>query len=447
MIRDNIHGLLLAFLATSCAITTALCQHSETPPNIVLIVIDDIGYGDLGIYGNEIHQTPNIDQLAREGMIFTDFHSNGAVCSPTRAALMTGQYQQRTNIEHAIGFTMEEGMPLYKKTIPEYLSEAGYVSAVFGKWHLGHVSLFGPNDQGFDVSYTSNNTPDYHTHISRTGEIDWFKDQELKDEPGYLTDLVTKHSVDFIKDSRNQPFFLFISHIAAHFPFQGPDDPAHRTEGKVWHQSKYGPLPESEYRRAYTDMIEAVDESVGEVVQALKEAGLRDNTLIFITSDNGAYSWVGSNYPFRGEKGSLFEGGHRLPAIAHWPGHIAAGTVCHETVMTMDLAPTFVALAGLSVDPQNGDPFDGVDISGVLLNEDRLKERPLFWHFKNPYTNSFAYAVRDKEWKLLLEGEIRYLFNLRMDATERTNLMQQYSDRAEGMEGLYKEWERGVFRD
>mgnify|MGYP001979597971 FL=1 len=441
-----VHRLLIALLVGINAITWAPGQELD-PPNFVLIVIDDIGYGDLGIYGNKTHNTPNIDQLGTEGMIFTDFHSNGAVCSPTRAALMTGQYQQRTNVEHAIGFTMDEGMPLHKRTIPEYLSDAGYISAVFGKWHLGHVSLFGPNDQGFDVSYTSNNTPDYHTHISRIGETDWYKDQQLKDEPGYLTHLVTKYSTAFIKETRGQPFFLFISHLAAHFPFQGPDDPAHRTEGKIWHQSKYGPLPESEYKRAYKDMIEAVDESVGEVVQALEETGLRDNTLIFITSDNGAYSWVGSNEPYRGEKGSLFEGGHRVPAIANWPGHIPAGMVCHETTMTMDLAPTFVALAGLSVDPANSDPFDGADLSHVLLKEEPLKERPLIWHFKNPYVNSFAYAVRDKDWKLLMEGDTKYLFNLRMDSMEQSNLITQYPERAKEMERLYEGWESSVFGD
>lgn len=444
MIRDNIHRSLCVFLAVCCAITKAICQHTTTTPNIVLIVIDDIGYGDLGIYGNEIHQTPNIDQLAKEGMIFTDFHSNGAVCSPTRAALMTGQYQQRVNVEHAIGFTMEEGMPLHKKTVAEHLSKAGYKSGVFGKWHLGHVSLFGPNDQGFDFSYTSNNTPDYHTHISRTGELDWFRDQQLKDEPGYLTDLVTNHSVNFIKESVGQPFFLFVSHLAAHFPFQGPDDPGHRTEGKVWHQSKYGPLPESEYKRAYKDMIEAVDQSVGAIVNALEDSGLRENTLIFITSDNGAYSWVGSNYPFRGEKGSLFEGGHRLPAIAHWPGHIPAGTVCHETILTMDLTPTFVSLAGVDLrDPAY--EFDGIDISKTLLEGKPVEPRTLFWHFKNPYTNSYAYSVRDDDWKLLMENGEDYLFNLRLDPTESNNLIGRYPEKHELLQSKYSSWITDIF--
>lgn len=409
-------------------------------PNFVLIVIDDIGYNDLGIYGSQIHQTPNIDTLAEEGMVFADFHTNGAVCSPTRASLMTGQYQQRSNVEHAIGFTMNEGMPLEKQTIAEILKNAGYKNGVFGKWHLGHVSKYGPNDQGFDQSVVSNNTPDYHTHVSRVGELDWFENHELYDESGYLTDLVTNHSVQFIIDSKEQPFFLFISHIAAHFPFQGPEDPPHRTLGKIWHDLKYGPLPDSQYRRAYKDMIEHVDESVGEVVQTLENAGIRENTLIFITSDNGAYSWVGSNDPYRGEKGDLFEGGHRVPAIANWPGHISPNTITDATTMTMDIAPTFTSIAGVEFPDERQGVFDGIDLSQVLFEEETIEKRILFWRFINPYLNSHSYAVRESEWKYIVENGKRYLFNLDMDQTESNNLVNKYSSIAEKMEVEYQKW-------
>lgn len=416
----------------------------DTLPNFVLIVIDDIGYNDLGIYGNQIHQTPNIDRLAMEGMIFTDFHSNGAVCSPTRASIMTGQYQQRTNVEHAIGFTMEEGMPLEKLTIAELLGEVDYTSGVFGKWHLGHVSIFGPNDQGFEQSRASNNTPDYHTHVSRVGELDWFKNHEPFEESGYLTDLVTHHSVRFINEKKNQPFFLFISHIAAHFPFQGPEDPPHRTLGNIWHDTKYGPLPESQYRRAYKDMIEAVDKSVGEVVQTLDELKLRENTLIFITSDNGAYSWVGSNYPYRGQKGNLFEGGHRVPAIANWPGRIPPKSFTNATTMTMDLAPTFASIAGAQFPKEERDAFDGVDLSPVLFEQKNIEDRILFWRFINPYVNSHAYAVRNAGWKYIVEDGKRFLFNLEMDQTESNNLVERYPLKAEEMETRYQEWLKDV---
>ncbi len=438
--------VVLFILVSRYCIADITADPKRRPPNIVLIVIDDIGYGDLEIYGNERYRTPHMNQLAKEGMLFTDFHSNGAVCSPTRASIMTGQYQQRTGVEHAIGFTMDEGMPLAKKTIAEYLSERGYQCGVFGKWHLGHVELFGPNDQGFHESYVSNNTPDYHSHISRVGELDWYEDQQLKDEPGYLTTLVTDHSVNFIRRNVSQPFFLFISHIAAHFPFQGPDDPAHRKKGEVWHQEKYGPLPESEYRRAYKDMIEAVDIGIGAIVKSLDDLGLRENTFIFITSDNGAYSWVGSNHPYRGEKGSLLEGGHRLPAIASWPGRIPKNSICDETIMTMDLAPTFISLADSALDPGDKGQFDGVDLREVLFDGRELKERSLFWHFRNPYTNSYAYAVRMGGWKYLKENDNQYLFNLELDPTENTNLIGYYGEKAMEMELEFNAWVKDVVK-
>jgi hypothetical protein len=229
-------------------------DRADAPPNVVLIVIDDLGYGDLGCYGSKVHKTPNIDALADAGLRLTDFHTNGPVCSPTRAALLTGQYQQRSGIESAIGFVTDEGVSLEKVTIAELLRKRGYTNGVIGKWHLGWVDAYGPNDQGFDISYCSNNSPDYHSHVSRNGKVDWYKNHELHKENGYLTDLVTRHSNTFIEQNREKPFFLFVSHLALHFPFQGPSDPPFRTKGKLWHgkerirgkvqpDSKYGPLP------------------------------------------------------------------------------------------------------------------------------------------------------------------------------------------------------------
>lgn len=447
MKKNCLTGIALVGLIVNIAcfpLPTFASQKDKTikPPNIVLIVIDDLGYADLGIYGNKIHKTPNIDRLAKEGLMFTDFHSNGPVCSPTRAALMTGQYQQRTGIEHAIGFTRKEGMPLKKITIAEILAEKGYKSGVFGKWHLGHVELFGPNDQGFDESVTSNNTPDYHTHISRIGNYDWFINQKVEKEEGYLTDLVTKHSIRFIHKNKDQPFFLFVSHLAVHFPFQGPDDPPHRTEGNIWHETKYGPLPESQYRRAYKNMLEAVDESIGKIVLSLDEAKLRDNTLILIISDNGAYSWVGSNYPFRGQKGDLFEGGHRVPAITNWPGRIKAGGISDASTMTMDIAPTLVSIAGKK--KLNDFLFDGIDLSPVLFSEEALPHRILFWRFNNPYDNTKAYAIRVGAWKYIEKEGENYLFNLNQDPTESNNLIDSYKNKASQLDKTYHEWLKNI---
>jgi arylsulfatase A-like enzyme len=411
-------------------------------PNFVLIVIDDLGYGDLGIYGNSIHETPNIDRLAREGMLLTDFHSNGAVCSTTRATLMTGQYQQRSGVEYAIDFTKDVGMPLSKSTIAELLDKADYDNGVFGKWHLGHVSCFGPNDQGFGQSVVSNNTPDYHTHVSRTGKIDWFKNHEKTKESGYLTDLVTNHSVEFIREHKAQPFFLFMSHLALHFPFQGPNDPAHRTPGKIWHDTKYGPLTESQYRRAYNNMLVAVDRSVGKIVATLNDMGLREETLIIITSDNGAYHWVGSNFPYRGQKGDLFEGGHRIPAIANWPGYIKAASISDALTMTMDLAPTFLSIAGISSDQDIN--FDGKDLSPVLFDNKKFDQRQMFWRLNNTYDSTKAHAVRNGGWKYVVDEGKRYLFNLNQDITESNNLVNIYPAIADSLERNYKQWLRDV---
>jgi arylsulfatase A-like enzyme len=422
-------------------------------PNIVLIVVDDLGYGDLGSYGSKLHQTPHIDQLAETGMRFTDFHTNGPVCSPTRAALMTGQYQQRSGIESAIGFVKDEGVPLSKVTMAEVLSDAGYTCGVVGKWHLGHVDYFGPNDQGFDISYCSNNSPDYHSHVSRNGLVDWYKDHELHEESGYLTEIVTDHSLEFLKANKRNPFFLFVSHPAVHFPFQGPGDPPFRTTGKEWHgsertpgkvqpDSKYGPLPPEEYQRAYRDMLEAVDESVGIVVEALDKFNLRERTLIVVTSDNGAYSWVGSNGVYRGQKGDLFEGGHRVPGIFNWPGKIKGGTISDATAMTMDLAPTFLSIAD-SDDSQNHS-FDGFDISSALFRQEALPSRNLFWRFNNSYSSSHARAVRQGDWKYVVEEGDAYLFNLSEDPGEQKNLADSHPGLISKMEQAYSSWEVDV---
>jgi arylsulfatase A len=444
-------GLLLGLMG--CKPPAGDVKSMAAKPNFVLIVIDDLGYGDLGSYGSKLHKTPFIDRLAEEGIRFTDFHTNGPVCSPTRAALMTGQYQQRSGIESAIGFVKDEGVALSKVTIADILSDYGYACGVVGKWHLGHVENFGPNDQGFDLSYCSNNSPDYHSHVSRNGEVDWYRNHKLHQEFGYITDLVTRHSQEFIEAHKEEPFFLFVSHPAVHFPYQGPTDPPFRTEGKEWNgseriagqvqaDSKYGPLRPEEYKRAYRQMLEAVDQSVGAIVKSLEKLNLHENTLIVITSDNGAYSWVGSNGQYRGQKGDLFEGGHRVPAIFNWAGKLPGGLVCDETTATMDLAPTFVTAAGIK-DPR-AEAFDGADLSDVIFKNASLPPRKLFWRFDNAYTNSHAHAVRHGDWKVVEEGGETFLFDLTNDPGEQTNLASANPQLIRDLKQDYLSWEKDV---
>lgn len=409
----------------------------ETRPNIVMILIDDMGYADLSCYGSKTIRTPNIDRLAADGMRFTDFHSNGAVCSPTRAAFLTGRYPQRSGIEAAIGFVRDEGVPLEATMVSEVLRAASYRTAVFGKWHVGHVAHFGPNDQGFDQSRCSNNNPDYHSHVSRDGNVDWYKDQKLADEPGYLVDIVTKHATRFIAENKARPFFLYVPHLAGHFPYQGRSDPPHRTTGRTWDgDDRYGPLSKGERKRAYREMIEAVDDSVRQIVGALESAGVRERTLIVVNSDNGGYLSVSDNGPYRGEKGDLFEGGHRVAAIANWPGRIKAGVTSAVTAMTADLMPTFISIA--KAPHPAGLVLDGVDLSGVLFRGESLPERALYWR------DADEKAVRLGPWKLIVQENGTSLFNLERDPGEARDLAAVEPERVRALGAKLTAWEADV---
>ncbi|WP_373513326.1 sulfatase-like hydrolase/transferase, partial [Persicitalea sp.] len=316
--------------------------YSQSRPNVVLILADDMGYGDLGCYGGTTIPTPHIDALARGGMRFTDFHSNGVVCSPTRAALLTGRYQQRAGVPEVITVDPkydELGLPLSETTLAEVVKKAGYDTAIFGKWHLGYQKRYNPTYQGFDAfrGYVSGNV-DYQSHLDAPGRADWWSGAHLEDEPGYVTDLVTKHGVEFIERHRDRPFLLYLAHESPHYPYQGPDDPAFRKpNGKNQSQG-----PRQDVETAYREMIVSLDEGVGRVVAALKKAGLEKSTLIIFCSDNGP-TGPGLAGPLRGRKGTTWEGGHRVPGIFYWPGRIAAGLVTDETALTMDILPTVAA--------------------------------------------------------------------------------------------------------
>jgi arylsulfatase A-like enzyme len=403
-------------------------------PNIVLILVDDLGYGDLGCYGSTIHETPHIDALAASGMRFTDFHSNCPLCTPTRIALLTGHYQQRYGIETALGFAHDEGLPLDAVTLGDSLHSAGYTTASFGKWHVGYIPELGPQLQGFDQSCGSNNSSDYFSHVSRVGELDWYREGKLSEEPGYLTEIVTDSSVEFIESNRDRPFFLYLPHAAVHFPWQGPGDEGYRTLGKIWHDVKYG-LREDR-KQAYKEMVEAVDASVGRVMSTLKRLGLEEDTFVFLTSDNGGHELVANNAPLSGFKGNLREGGHRVPAMARWPGVIEAGGVSHETAMTMDLLPTLRSVAGC----RDRSEVDGIDLWPHVQNGTALPKRTLFWRFKN------MRAVRRGPWKYFVEGDQEMLFNLEDDLEETTDLASTHPGLTAELKEAYAQWEADVDR-
>jgi len=422
----------------------------EVRPNIVFIMIDDLGYGDLGCYGSKDNYTPNIDLLADEGLLLTDYHSNGATCSPTRAALMTGRYQYHygERFEGPLSATrndsIDDGLPEDAYTIAEALNDNGYVTGMYGKWHLGAKPPLLPVNQGFDdfvgLSYGDG---DHFTHIDRLGNEDWWHNDSLKMEKGYSVDLITDHSTDFIKKNKDKPFFLYVSHLAIHFPWQGPKDPPHRVVGRDFRNDKWGIIPNKKNVRPHVKgMIESIDASVGKIINTLKELNLEKNTLVILTSDNGGYieyksggfENISNNGVLRGQKGTVYEGGHRVPFIAYWPGTINAGKISNEIVMTMDMYPSFLELA--KINSTSFKALDGKNILPVLLKNKKAPKRSVFWKIKENR------AIRDGNYKLVMIGQKEpELFDLSVDIGENENLSLKKPAIVRKMKSLYKKWE------
>lgn len=424
-------GILLVFLLVLCGCDAK--KSNPESPNIILILADDLGYGDLASYGSSMKDTPHLDQMAKGGLRFTDFHSNGPVCSPTRAAMLSGRYQQKVGIEavvHATKFR-HTGLTPGTHTIAGHLKSLGYSTGIAGKWHLGYDTAFSPLNYGFDHfrGYVSGNV-DYHSHIDGAGQYDWWSQKDTLVEPGYSTDLITSYALSFIDDHRDKPFFLYVAHEAPHFPYQGRHDPAERSLNGNF---KMNGSPEN-LQLTYREMISAMDDGIGEIFRALDQYSLLDNTIVFFLSDNGANN-KGSNAPLRGFKGSLWEGAHRVPAIAYWKDRIYPGT-SDELLMGMDLFPTIAALTGKAL-PENFDP-DGIDFSNVLLEHKALEEREVFWRYNG------LKSVRSGPWKLLIQEDSTYLFNLSDDPSEEINLFAAYPVKAARLKRSLMDWEADV---
>lgn len=478
---------LAAFLIGSCSgsrsAKTGMMQPAR--PNIVLIMADDMGYGDLGCYGNPEISTPHLDSLAAGGLMLTNYHSNGVVCSPTRASLLTGLYPQEAGIEGVVTAKnhRDTGMPTGKYTMSEFLNEAGYKTALFGKWHLGYQPELGPNVQGFDRfrGFVSGNV-DYQSHIDQEGFADWWDQGKRKPEEGYLTNLITDHALQFLGGVREQPFFLYLAHGAPHYPYQGSDDPAVRiawdasgreaepgagtkaggdageiAQSGAGSTDKPGAGRTAESRagriakpgagrtagrpdldRVYREMIESLDKNVGRVVSYLEENGLMENTLIIFCSDNGASPKIGSNGPFRGNKGLVYEGGHRVPAIFYWKGIIQAGT-SDQLMLSMDIFPTIASL--LAVEPTEGEQLSGQSMLPLLTGEGQdtpKKERIVFWRFKGQK------AARKGQWKLVITDGHSALYDLSTDKKESRDIKTGFPEIYNELKEAIKNWESGL---
>jgi arylsulfatase A len=431
--RTHAMTRIAAILFTACFFFAFECR-AATKPNIILILADDLGYGSLGCYGNAGVKTPHIDRLAAGGMRFTDFHSNGALCSPTRAALLTGRYQQR-----CIHVADEEISPVFREqrkentaqrwawgiskseiTLPAVLRQAGYRTALIGKWHLGYDRKFHPMEYGFDeFRGWLGGAVDNHTHIATHGtrELDWWNGRTLENDQGYSTDLLTGYATDFISRHKDVPFFLLLAHGAVHTPLQGRD-----------------PLGKKSPVDLYTEIIGTLDDSVGAVVAELHKHQLDTTTLVVFSSDNGpaAPSGFPASGGLRGKKGTLHEGGHRVPFIAAWPGQIAAGAVSDAPVMTMDLLPTFAALAGAALPTDR--LMDGVDITPVLKGKPAMP-RDLHWQ------SGETWAIHRGSWKLTGKGsKSTALVNLQSELAESQNLLATEPEKAAALLNAHLEW-------
>jgi len=438
---QSVHSLICAMALLGSSVRPQEDSRLEDRPNFVVIMADDLGYGDIGCYGSTLCKTPHIDAIASAGLRFTDFHSSGAVCSPTRAGLVTGRYQQRASIPGVVYADPKRpehrhGLQPREVTFAETLRDAGYATALIGKWHLGYEPRFNPTQHGFEIfrGYVSGNV-DYRSHVDNSGTHDWWDGSRNIHEEGYVTHLITHHAVKFLEENAQQPFCLYIAHEAVHSPYQGPNDPAGRKEGG-------GRLTKNRARdnaRAYREMTEEMDKSVGEVLAALRRLGHDRDTLVFFFSDNGANP-RGSNGPLRGRKGQIWEGGHRVPCIAYMPGRIKPGTTAAAT-MTIDIMPTLLALAGEKA--PDGHRFDGISLEGLLFGGKPIESRSLFWEVGS------SQAMRQGDWKLVIEkagqkGAKSFLFDLESDLAEKNDLAQEHPDRVKKMRTVLAEWAADV---
>lgn len=423
---------LAALLAAACS-TLPAASAASTPapagkPNIVFILVDDLGYGDLGCMGATDIRTPHIDRLAAEGVKFTDFYANAPVCTPTRAGFMTGRWQQRIGLEFAFGYMVEQsrrvngawvpepdmhglGLPLDQVTIADRLKAAGYATGAFGKWHLGYRDEYNPTKRGFDEYFGELlGHADFYQHKYFDGTPALRDGMQRVQREGYFTDLVNERAVKFVRDHARHPFFLYVPHLAVHAPFQPPDAPGTPmvTKETMLHGS----------RDIYRAMLERVDRGVGELLAELERQGIADNTLVVISADNGGERWS-SNAPLFHHKATLWEGGIRVPCLMRWPAKLPRGRVTAQPGITMDLHATFLAVAG--VPPPADKPLDGIDLLPLVTDNAAPRERTFYWRMDR--SNRKQRAIRQGRWKYINDGNtMDLLFDLEADIGERTNL-------------------------
>ncbi len=437
---------LFALLAHS--VTSAHAQARDTSaqrttrPNIVLILTDDMGWADLGSYGATDVRTPHLDALAAAGARLTHFYANGVLCTPTRAGLITGRYQQRYGIEVAFPSeapATERGLGLTASpySLPALLRTGGYATALVGKWHLGYKAEHSPKAHGFDYFFgLKSGYHDFYTHRGRDGKPDLWENDQPVERTGYMTDLITEQSVQFIQQHVDKPFFIDVAYNAPHWPYQVPDRPSEARDSAA----HLMPSDSATSTRAdYVAMVERVDHGVGEILRALDSLGIAHNTLVIFTNDNGG-EWLANNAPLFNRKWTVWEGGIRVPTIVRWPGHIRPGLVSGQVGITMDLTASMLAASGTQVPAAAR--LEGINLLPILEGNAPEVERTLFW--RTTAGDQHQKAVRRGDWKLVVDGTHEFVFNVRTDLGERHDMANRRQDVARALRALLNGWERDV---
>lgn len=409
---------------------------AQSKPNIIYIMVDDMGYGDLSSYGNQTIATPNIDRMASNGIKFMQAYAGAPVCTPSRAAFMTGRYPARTPVglreplDHIKADSLV-GLSAATPSVSGLLKNNGYNTFLIGKWHLGFLPEFSPNSNGFDNFYGYHGGGiDYISHTDPAGNIDLYDNGKPVYQKGYLTDLFAQKAVEILKMKHDKPFFLSLQFNAPHWPWQGPNDKVYPLGDK---ESKMGGSI-----AVYKTMVERLDMAIGSILKVLKEQGLEKNTLVVFTSDNGGerYSDMGG---LKEKKFVLWEGGIRVPAIMYWPGKIPAGVNSEQPIINMDFTATFLALA--KVNTSNKPALDGVDIMPLLTNTAKPISRTFFWRV---FQRNQQQAIREGDWKYLKTEKAEYLFNVAKDKFENNDLKASYPDRFKLLKQKFADWEKTV---
>jgi arylsulfatase A-like enzyme len=450
------------------AVAERAARAGERPPNVILILADDLGWADLGCYGADLHETPHLDRFAQTAMRFTNAYAAASICSPTRASILTGKHPARLGMtiwhegamrkperhRKLVPAPSEANLPLGETTLGEILHDAGYVTAHVGKWHLGTAEYY-PENQGFDFNIGGTlwgAPPTYFFPYQGA----FGKEREARYVPGlgggkqgeYLTDRLTDEAVTIIEQNAERPFFLNLWHHAVHTPVEAKAEAVERHRSKVV-AGMHHQCPE------YAAMVESLDQSVGRILQKLDDLKIAEQTIVIFASDNGGYisPWgslkqLTDNSPLRSGKGSLYEGGIRVPLIVRYPGLTPAGKACNEPVCTTDFYPTLLEALGLSGNAEHNRDVDGVSLVALLKDPGtRLGRKALYFHYPHYYaTTSPVSAVRAGRWKLLeyFETGTVELYDLKVDLAETTDLSQSMPDRAAELRAQLHAWRKSI---